>query len=264
MTPTQNEAGITDEQLRALIAEIQNGQSKQEATPPVQTPPAPVKNEIKLGDKTFSGTNEEIARDIAAYQEQLTRDAQARAIQEQAQQQEAQRQAEAKGYDKAAIKKMLAEKIEDDPVEAWKAMNQHVFGVPDVAGLLKQMALTIAQNNVELTAMKFAQETDWPGGEDNYNALNKVMVENGIPPTLQGMKVAYQVGKAQGRFKLEETEEAAPPAPAPAAKTPRAPIVRRDGVSEEAAAPADDSMFDNMSLEQMEALISKLPAKARR
>jgi hypothetical protein len=162
--------------------------------------------------------------------------------------------------------KMLAE----DPVKAWRYMNEQAFGIPNPHEVFKMSLQAQAQQARAFQAMQFLnQHQDFPKDPQSINVLNQIMSEGQLPNTLQGMEAAYSVALVRGLIKpnsgQQQQQMQQNPAPSPRPNPQQGQWFTGFQSQEPAAPPrlgrsAADSLDENELLERFE----NLPASEMR
>jgi hypothetical protein len=250
---------LTEQDIQSLLDEIRGKKETAPGADPVvqtQGQPAPTgtqevpKFTIKIGDRDFTGTQEEIQTAINAEQRRLNQSEPPR---------QPERKVTVEEDNLEDLKAELAKRLEKNPVDAWKMMNERTLGVKDPAEFFRAATQAITEQSVRMAALEFRlNHPEWEPKQENVERLNSIMQQFNIPPT--NLELAYRV------FQASDSNKPAEPEPVPAApKSTPPPRVSRNvaqpsGPSEEEAL----AELDSLSLEQLRELDLRLRSKRNR
>lgn len=223
-TPTFDINSISSEKLTEILEQLQREDNNNAPQPPAA--PQPIK--ITFNGVDFVGNSaEEVQRQIDVYTRALANEQHARQIQEATRQQTA-----TPPEPKAKTKKTTEEwvnKFTEDPVDV---MEQEIrskvetymaekFGMPNWAEVQRAAVQQIVQDNLLKTKNAFFERNpDFVEDPVNLQAIQGIMQQHGMPPSLQGLEWAWSEAKRQQVAKVKQAEPVArPTAPLPMVPT---------------------------------------------
>jgi hypothetical protein len=219
-TPTFDINSISPEKLAEILEQLRQEDNNNAPPPPAQ--PQPIK--ISFNGVDFVGNSaEEVQRQIDVYTRALANEQHARQIQD------ATRQQTATPAPKEPKSKKTTEewvnKFTEDPVEV---MEQEIrskvetymaekFGMPNWAEVQRAAVQQIVQDNLQKTKNAFFERNpDFVEDPVNLQAIQGIMQQNGLQPSLQGLEWAWSEAKRQQVARVKQAEPVArPTAPLP-------------------------------------------------
>lgn len=223
-TPTFDINSIPSEKLAEILEQLQREDNNNAPQPPAA--PQPIK--ITFNGVDFVGNSaEEVQRQIDVYTRALANEQHARQIQE-----ATRRQTAAPAPKEPKQKKTTEEwvnKFTEDPVDV---MEQEIrskvetymaekFGMPNWAEVQRAAVQQIVLDNLQKTKNAFFERNpDFVEDPVNLQAIQSIMQQNGLQPSLQGLEWAWSEAKRQQVAKVKQAEPVArPTAPLPMVPT---------------------------------------------